>query len=269
MRGAAERSGGGSGTGTMLGVWLLLWGALAPHCRGEVASLRRAGDSSGRCTYSFTVASPVEATCPDADGVPGLRAELAALTARLSRLESRERGSGPRGGEAGAPWDPQQAAPAAYSELLRAKSRLEEEKRRLEREKEELGRRLESSAQEISRLRAARCPPGGEGPGRDTVRAPGKGKCREPAPPAPPGRSRHRPPPAAAPPGAAQAPSLSPTCAPTAAPRARGLVPRRGARRCRGALPAAPSPLPETRAGSQSRPHPPRSAAGRARRAPG
>ncbi|NXG64519.1 MYOC protein, partial [Hemiprocne comata] len=76
---------------------------------------------------------------------------------------------------------PQHAAPAArlepgYSELLRAKSRLEEEKGRLEREKEELGRRLESSAQEIARLRAGRCPPGGEGAGRDPLRAPGKGK---------------------------------------------------------------------------------------------
>ncbi|NXS00965.1 MYOC protein, partial [Oxylabes madagascariensis] len=74
--------------------------------------------------------------------------------------------------------DPPQAA---YGELLRAKARLEEEKGRLEeekgrleREKEELGRRLESSAQEIARLRAARCPPGREGPGRDALRAPGK-----------------------------------------------------------------------------------------------
>ncbi|NXO61123.1 MYOC protein, partial [Aramus guarauna] len=75
--------------------------------------------------------------------------------------------------------EPQQAASgarleAAYSELLRAKSRLEEEKGRLEREKEELGRRLESSAREIAQLRAARCPPGGQGPSRDALRAPGK-----------------------------------------------------------------------------------------------
>ncbi|NXS12678.1 MYOC protein, partial [Neodrepanis coruscans] len=62
---------------------------------------------------------------------------------------------------------------AAYGEVLRAKSRLEEEKGQLEREKEELGRRLESSAQEIARLRA-RCPPGRDGPARDTLRAPGK-----------------------------------------------------------------------------------------------
>ncbi|NWR64969.1 MYOC protein, partial [Bucorvus abyssinicus] len=157
----------------MLRVWLLLWGGLALGCRGETAFLRRADDSTGRCTYSFTVASPVEAACPDANGVPELRAELAALTTRLSRLESRERGSGPRGGEAGGPWDTQQVAPAAYSELLRAKSRLEEEKRRLEREKEELGRRLESSAQEITRLRATRCPPGAEGPGLPAHAVPG------------------------------------------------------------------------------------------------
>lgn len=171
----------------MLGVWLLLWGSAALRGRADTAFLRRAHDSSGRCTYSFTVASPVEAACPEAaDGVPELRAELAALAARLSRLESRERGaggSGPRGAESGGARDPQQGPAAArmeaaYGELLRAKARLEEEKGRLEREKEELGRRLESSAQEITRLRAARCPPGREGPGRDTLRAPAKGKCR-------------------------------------------------------------------------------------------
>ncbi|XP_064310704.1 myocilin [Phalacrocorax carbo] len=166
----------------MLGTWLLLWGALALGCRGETAFLRRAEDSTGRCTYSFTVASPVEAACPDGGGVPELRAELAALASRLSQLESRERGgggSGPRGGEPVGARDAQQVA---YGELLRAKSRLEEEKGRLEREKEELGRRLESSAREISRLRATRCPPGGEGPGRDTLRAPGKAPRWDPQP---------------------------------------------------------------------------------------
>uniref|UniRef100_A0A8C5UJZ9 Myocilin n=1 Tax=Malurus cyaneus samueli TaxID=2593467 RepID=A0A8C5UJZ9_9PASS len=142
------------GAGAMLGVWLLLWGSVALGGRADTAFLRRAHDSSGHCTYSFTVASPVESACPEAaGGVPELRAELAALAARLSRLE-RAGGSAPGGAR-----DPQQVASAArleaaYGELLRAKSRLEEEKGRLEREKEELGRRLESSAQEISRLRA-------------------------------------------------------------------------------------------------------------------
>lgn len=190
----------------MLGVWLLLWGSVALRGRADTAFLRRAHDSSGHCTYSFTVASPVEAACPEAaGGVPELRAELAALAARLSRLESRERGaggSGPRGAEPGGARDPQPVAAAArleaaYGELLRAKSRLEEEKGRLEREKEELGRRLESSAQEITRLRAARCPPGREGPGRDTLRAPAKGKCRgrDPSPCAAPTLCPHRCPP--------------------------------------------------------------------------
>ncbi|KAL2301753.1 hypothetical protein Nmel_011149, partial [Mimus melanotis] len=156
---------------------MLLWGSVALGGRADTAFLRRAHDSSGHCIYSFTVASPVEAACPEAaGGVPELRAELAALAARLSRLESRERGaggSGPRGAEPGGA-----RLEAAYGELLRAKSRLEEEKGRLEREKEDLGRRLESSAQEITRLRAARCPSGREGPGRETLRAPAKGKCR-------------------------------------------------------------------------------------------
>ncbi|NWW37635.1 MYOC protein, partial [Panurus biarmicus] len=104
----------------MLGVWLLLWGSVALGGRADTAFLRRAHDSSGHCTYSFTVASPVEAACPEAaGGVPELRAELAALAARLSRLESRERGvgaSGPRGAEPGGARDPQQVAAAARLE---------------------------------------------------------------------------------------------------------------------------------------------------------
>lgn len=168
----------------MLGVWLVLLGGLALGCRGERAFLTRADDSTGRCTYSFTVASPVEAACPSAGGGLELRAELASLAARLSRLESRERGaggSGPRGVEAGGARDSQQASPAggledAYGELLQAKSRLEEEKGRLERENAELRRRLESSAQEIARLRATPCSPGGEEPDREALRVPGKGK---------------------------------------------------------------------------------------------
>ncbi|NWZ40798.1 MYOC protein, partial [Brachypodius atriceps] len=103
----------------MLGVWLLLWGCLALGGRADTAFLRRAHDSSGHCTYSFTVASPVEAACPEAaGGVPELRAELAALAARLTRLESRERGvggSGPRGAEPGGARDPQQVAAAAQN----------------------------------------------------------------------------------------------------------------------------------------------------------
>ncbi|NXD40501.1 MYOC protein, partial [Copsychus sechellarum] len=106
----------------MLGVWLLLWGSVALRGRADTAFLRRAPDSSGHCTYSFTVASPVEAACPEAaGGVPELRAELAALASRLSRLESRERGaggSGPRGAEPGGARDSQ--LEAAYGELLRA-----------------------------------------------------------------------------------------------------------------------------------------------------
>ncbi|NWS30235.1 MYOC protein, partial [Polioptila caerulea] len=104
----------------MLGVWLLLWGSVALGGRADTAFLRRAHDSSGHCTYSFTVASPVEAACPEgAGGVPELRAELAALAARLSRLESRERGvggSGPRAAEPGGARDPQQVAAAARLE---------------------------------------------------------------------------------------------------------------------------------------------------------
>uniref|UniRef100_A0A8C9FEM6 Myocilin n=1 Tax=Pavo cristatus TaxID=9049 RepID=A0A8C9FEM6_PAVCR len=156
----------------MPGAWLplLLAGGLALSARGDPAALlRRDNDASGRCTYSFTVASPGEGSCPEAGSVAQLREELAALTARLSRLE----GAGGVGGMGGS---------GPRGELQRAKERLEEEKGRLEREKEELGRRLESRTQEIARLRATRCPPGTGGvPGRDALRSASKGQW-EPEP---------------------------------------------------------------------------------------
>ncbi|NWV00227.1 MYOC protein, partial [Upupa epops] len=154
---------------------LLLCAGLTLRSHADPIAPRRSADGTGRCTYSFTVPGPVEAACSDARGVPELRAELAALSARLNRLESRERGSGPGGRDS-------QAAAPGCGELLRAKSRLEEEKGRLEREKAELGRRLESSAQEISRLRNSRCPPGVEGAARDSLRPPGKVSRWDPQP---------------------------------------------------------------------------------------
>ncbi|XP_040421074.1 myocilin isoform X2 [Cygnus olor] len=164
----------------MLGAWLtlLLGGGLALGAPGDTALFQHADDAGGRCTYTFTVASPGEVSCPEAGGVSQLRAELAGLATRLSRLEGLGGfgGSGPRGAEVGGAWTrgPQRAAAGGCEELLRDKERLEEDKRRLEREKEELSRRLESSTQEIARLRAARCPPGTGGPGRDTLRASSK-----------------------------------------------------------------------------------------------
>lgn len=172
----------------MLGAWLtlLLGGGLALGAPGDTALFQRADDAGGRCTYTFTVASPGEASCPEAGGVSQLRAELAGLAARLSRLEGLGGfgGSGPRGAEVGGAWTrgPQRAAAGGCEELLQDKERLEEDKRRLEREKEELSRRLESSTQEIARLRAARCPPGGGGPGRDTLHASSKAPRWQPEP---------------------------------------------------------------------------------------
>ncbi|XP_025979109.2 myocilin isoform X2 [Dromaius novaehollandiae] len=147
----------------MLGAWLLLWGGLAAGA--DPALLRRADDGAGRCTYSFTVASPSEASCPEAGGA--LRAELAALAARLSLLESREPGATVA------------ESPRACGELRRAAARLEEDKGRLEREKEELRRRLESSARELARLRAG-CPPRGDGPLRDALHGSGQASRWDP-----------------------------------------------------------------------------------------
>ncbi|XP_062437878.1 myocilin isoform X2 [Rhea pennata] len=147
---AARPGGGLSGADAMLRAWLLLCAGLALPAGGEDD-----GGDGGACTYSFTVTGPGEAGCAEAGGA--LRAELAALAARLSLLESRE---------AGAPPGPAQG-PRGCGELRRAAARLEEDKRRLEREKEELRRRAESGARELARLREAGCGRRGDGPRRD------------------------------------------------------------------------------------------------------
>ncbi|XP_068808141.1 myocilin isoform X2 [Struthio camelus] len=162
------------GTRLLLLLLLLLFGGgLAPGAADDD------GAAAGRCTYSFTVASPGEAGCPEAGDGRELRAELAALAARLSLLESREAGAAapaqsPRVQSA------RPSTPAACGDLLRAVSRLEEDKGRLEREKEELRRRLESSARELARLRAARCPPRARGSPRDALHGSGQASPWDP-----------------------------------------------------------------------------------------
>ncbi|XP_010580455.1 PREDICTED: myocilin [Haliaeetus leucocephalus] len=142
------------------------------------------GSATGRAGGKWPVRRR-RVSCPiDRFGAPPAAPSAGTIDAGAG-VEGGERGGvGGGGRERGRS---RQAAPAArleaaYGELLRAKSRLEEEKRRLEREKEELGRRLESNTQEITRLRATRCPPGGEGPGRDALRGPGKAPRWDPQP---------------------------------------------------------------------------------------
>ncbi|XP_006017808.1 myocilin isoform X2 [Alligator sinensis] len=171
----------------MLVACLLLSLSLLQGALGSTVHLRRANDRHGRCTYSFTVPSPHEASCPGSDqAMPAIldlqresnmqRSELESAKARLSLLESLVTQSHAMEDSSASTVESlqrqlaslrmettQQKSQAsrmetAYRDLLRNKSSLEEEKRHLEREKEELERRLENSSQEITQLRANQCP---------------------------------------------------------------------------------------------------------------
>ncbi|XP_006274759.1 myocilin isoform X2 [Alligator mississippiensis] len=182
----------------MLVACLLLSLSLLQGALGSTVHLRRANDRHGRCTYSFTVPSPHEASCPGSDqAMPAIldlqresnmqRSELESAKARLSLLESLVTQSHAMEGSSASTVESlqrqlaslrmettQQKSQAsrmetAYRDLLRNKSSLEEEKRHLEREKEELERRLENSSQEIAQLRANQCPQVSDTPVPDSL----------------------------------------------------------------------------------------------------
>ncbi|XP_032662018.1 myocilin isoform X2 [Chelonoidis abingdonii] len=180
-------------------VWLLLSVGLARAALGSTVHLRRANDRNGRCIYSFAVPSPNEASCPEMGQATSAirelqresnvqRSELESAKARLSLLENLVTQLHVVLGAGGSPDSAvelqreldrlkteraQQESQisrleAAYSTLGQEKSFLEEEKRRLEQEKAELGRRLESSTQEIARLRASQHHQVSEAPSQDS-----------------------------------------------------------------------------------------------------
>lgn len=120
----------------------------------------RANDRSGRCQYTFTVASPSEASCPQAGGpeMEGLKARLSMLEVLVSRLAGT--------GDAAVSGSTRAAEAAASSELQAALNQavgerdlLQGEKRRLEQELERLQRRTEEMRRETERLKSRPCPP--------------------------------------------------------------------------------------------------------------
>ncbi|XP_042530232.1 myocilin [Dipodomys spectabilis] len=167
---------------------LLLLACLAWATGARTAQLRKANDRSGRCQYTFTVASPSEASCPEEGQAMAAvrdlqrdsstqRADLDAARARLGALESllhrllSGQAAGPQDAHGGLQAELDtlrdereqldtraRTLEVAYSNLLQDHSVLEEEKRRLGQEKEDLARRLESSSQEVARLRQGQCP---------------------------------------------------------------------------------------------------------------
>lgn len=169
----------------MPAVQLLLLGCLLWGEGARSAQLRKADDQSGQCQYTFSVASPAEASCPEQgqamSAIQDLqrdsssqRADLERTKARLGSLEGLLRqltGAPAAGPSEGPPREldtlmrereqlesQARELETAYGHLLRDKEVLEEERRRLGAENEDLARRLESSSQEIERLRRGPCP---------------------------------------------------------------------------------------------------------------
>lgn len=135
---------------------LCMCGLLLRGHAQDRAALWRGNDRSGRCQYTFTVPSPVEASCPQTGGpeVEGLKARLSMLEVLVSRLT---------GGDTGGP---QRAGATAQSELQEALNQavgerdlLQGEKGRLEQEMERLQHRMEEMRRETERLRNKPCPP--------------------------------------------------------------------------------------------------------------
>lgn len=120
------------------------------------AALWRGNDRSGRCQYTFTVPSPVEASCPQTSGpeMEGLKARLSMLEVLVSRLT---------GGNTGGPQSPGATAQAELQEALNQaagqRDLLQGEKQRLEQELERLQRRMEDMKRETERLKNRPCPP--------------------------------------------------------------------------------------------------------------
>lgn len=122
----------------------------------DQAAMWRGNDRGGHCLYTFSVPSPVEASCPQTAGaeVEGLKARLGILEAMVSQLI---------GGGAG---NPQRAGAASQPELQEALKRavgernlLQGQKKRLEQEMERLQRRMEEMRRESERLKDRQCPP--------------------------------------------------------------------------------------------------------------
>lgn len=121
------------------------------------ASMWRGNDQSGRCQYTFTVASPSEVSCPSQAGGP----EMEALKSRLSLLEAMvtRLASGETAGPVSTPGPSVEhlRLQDAYRRATREKAQLQSEKNSLDRQVQDIQRRLEEAQQETERLRSRPC----------------------------------------------------------------------------------------------------------------
>ncbi|XP_030062552.1 myocilin isoform X2 [Microcaecilia unicolor] len=191
---------------------LLLVLCLASVALGISNPFRRANDQNGRCTYTFTVPSQSEESCPDpGQTMSALRAlqkehatyrlELNSVQSRLSHLENlKSQLDRIRAPAAAVPAVPamgelqreveilrrekaqqQRAAhrlEETLSNLQREKAALEEEKRRLQQANSALVQTQESRQREMAELRQKQCPQVSEASVQDARLEPRQG-CGE------------------------------------------------------------------------------------------
>lgn len=128
-------------------------GLLLQGAAQDRAALWRGNDRNGRCQYTFSVPSPVEASCPRTTDpeVEDLKARLSMLEALVSHLMSGN--------------SSQRVRATAQGELQEALNQVEGErnllqgvKERLEQELERLQRRMEEMRREADRLKSRPCP---------------------------------------------------------------------------------------------------------------
>ncbi|XP_072219932.1 myocilin-like [Leuresthes tenuis] len=122
----------------------------------DQASLSLSNDPTGRCHYTFTVASPEESSCsggstkPEIDGILSRMTLLEALVSRLMAGGDRNAGAEGRGyGE--------ENLLEAHSQVTREKKQLQQDKERLSRQVHELQSTLAELSQEAESLRQRPC----------------------------------------------------------------------------------------------------------------
>lgn len=120
------------------------------------ASLRRSNDHTGRCHYTFTVASPEESSCSGAGMKPemdGVSSRLTLLEALVSRLIAGVDGDAATGVRANG----KEGLQEAYSQVTRERNQLQQDKERLNGQVQELQRRLAELSQEAESLKKIPC----------------------------------------------------------------------------------------------------------------
>lgn len=158
-------------------VLILCLSCLSPSEAQQRPSPRRSGDQAGQCQYTFTVTSPVEASCsgggvkPELDGVLSRLTLLEALVSRLF--------AGVEGSSAGAAAEAtgEEVLQEAYTQVTLERNQLEQEKEGLNVQVLELQRRLDEQVREAESLRRKPCPPTHTSGGGQHQDRPARGTC--------------------------------------------------------------------------------------------